>query len=109
MVKSRRWRIALLLSALGAIGLVFALRTERAAGWACETLRTELPQQIPFDVTIGRCEIEPLEQGVRVTRVALSDPITHLPVMEADEAIEYGIIDAVLTSRHAVDRTGPIR
>ena len=30
-------------------------------------------------------------------------------VMEADEAIEYGIIDSVLTSRHAVDRTGPIR
>ena len=30
-------------------------------------------------------------------------------VMEAAEAIEYGIIDAVLTSRESVDRTGPIR
>ena len=30
-------------------------------------------------------------------------------VMEVNDAIEYGIIDAVLTSRHAVDRTGPIR
>src|SRR5688572_5654513 len=30
-------------------------------------------------------------------------------VMEANDAIEYGIIDSVLTSRHAVDRTGPIR
>ena len=30
-------------------------------------------------------------------------------VMEADDAIEYGMIDSVLTSRHAVDRTGPIR
>jgi ATP-dependent protease ClpP protease subunit len=29
--------------------------------------------------------------------------------MEVDAAIEYGIIDSVLTSRHAVDRTGPIR
>ncbi len=30
-------------------------------------------------------------------------------VMEANEAIEYGIIDAVLSSRENVDRTGPIR
>ena len=30
-------------------------------------------------------------------------------VMEAQEAIEYGIIDAVLSSRANVDRTGPIR
>ena len=30
-------------------------------------------------------------------------------VMEADEALAYGIIDTVITSRQAVDRTGPIR
>jgi ATP-dependent Clp protease protease subunit len=30
-------------------------------------------------------------------------------VMEAREAIEYGIIDDMLSSREAVDRTGPIR
>ncbi len=30
-------------------------------------------------------------------------------VLEATEAIEYGIIDAVLSSRSDVDRTGPIR
>ncbi|MCB0997905.1 MAG: ATP-dependent Clp protease proteolytic subunit [Ilumatobacteraceae bacterium] len=30
-------------------------------------------------------------------------------VMEANEAIEYGIIDGVLSSRANVDRTGPIR
>jgi ATP-dependent Clp protease protease subunit len=30
-------------------------------------------------------------------------------VLEATEAIEYGIIDAVLSSRSEVDRTGPIR
>ncbi len=30
-------------------------------------------------------------------------------VMEANEAIAYGIIDDVLSSRQAVDRTGPIR
>ncbi|MFM2069971.1 MAG: ATP-dependent Clp protease proteolytic subunit [Actinomycetota bacterium] len=30
-------------------------------------------------------------------------------VMEANEAIAYGIIDDVLSSRQAIDRTGPIR
>ena len=30
-------------------------------------------------------------------------------VMEAEEALEYGIIDRVISSREAVDRTGPIR
>jgi ATP-dependent Clp protease protease subunit len=30
-------------------------------------------------------------------------------VMEADEALRYGIIDDVITSRAAVDRSGPIR
>jgi ATP-dependent Clp protease protease subunit len=30
-------------------------------------------------------------------------------VMEANEALEYGIIDTVITSRESVDRDGPIR
>ena len=30
-------------------------------------------------------------------------------VMEANEALEYGIIDTVITSRESVDREGPIR
>ena len=30
-------------------------------------------------------------------------------VMEANDALEYGIIDRVISSREAVDRTGPIR
>ena len=30
-------------------------------------------------------------------------------VMEANEALAYGIIDDVITSRDVVDRTGPIR
>jgi len=30
-------------------------------------------------------------------------------VMEANEALEYGIIDTVISSREAVDRDGPIR
>ena len=30
-------------------------------------------------------------------------------VMEAQEALEYGVIDQVITSREAVDRAAPIR
>ncbi|MFK8023720.1 MAG: ATP-dependent Clp protease proteolytic subunit, partial [Ilumatobacter sp.] len=30
-------------------------------------------------------------------------------VMEAQEALEYGIIDQVISTRDAVDRAGPIR
>jgi ATP-dependent Clp protease protease subunit len=30
-------------------------------------------------------------------------------VIEADDAVEYGIIDEVITSRNAADRTGPIK
>ena len=30
-------------------------------------------------------------------------------VLEANEALSYGIIDDVITSRHLADRTGPIR
>ena len=30
-------------------------------------------------------------------------------VLEANEALSYGIIDDVITSRDMVDRTGPIR
>ncbi len=107
MVKSRRWRIALLLSALGAIGLVFALRTERAAAFACETLRAELPLQIPFEVKIGRCELDPLEQGVRLTAVALADPTTHLPVLEADEA--YVSLRSVFLSGVTLDDVKLVR
>jgi translocation and assembly module TamB len=86
VVKSRRWRVALLLGALGALSLVFALRTERAGDWACQTLRTELPQRIPFEVAVGHCQIEPLAQAVRLTDLALSDPQTHKSVLAASEA-----------------------
>ncbi|MGA1158007.1 MAG: ATP-dependent Clp protease proteolytic subunit, partial [Ilumatobacteraceae bacterium] len=30
-------------------------------------------------------------------------------VLEANEALDYGIIDDVISTRGAVDRTGPIR
>jgi ATP-dependent Clp protease protease subunit len=30
-------------------------------------------------------------------------------VIEANEAVEYGIIDSVISSRELTDRTGPIR
>jgi ATP-dependent Clp protease protease subunit len=30
-------------------------------------------------------------------------------VIEANEAVEYGIIDEVITARHLADKSGPIR
>jgi ATP-dependent Clp protease protease subunit len=30
-------------------------------------------------------------------------------VMEAPAALEYGVIDEIISTRHTVDRTGPIR
>ncbi len=101
MKTSRRWRIALLLGALGAVGVVFALRTDRAAVWACETLRTELPKRISYDVRIDRCELDPLEQGVRLAGIALTDRQTKQPLIEADEA--YVSLRSVLLSSVTLD------
>jgi ATP-dependent Clp protease protease subunit len=52
---------------------------------------------------------EILEKHTDQTRERIHIDTDRDFVMEVDAAIEYGIIDSVLTSRHAVDRTGPIR
>jgi ATP-dependent Clp protease protease subunit len=52
---------------------------------------------------------EILEKHTDQTRERIHIDTDRDFVMEVNDAIEYGIIDAVLTSRHAVDRTGPIR
>jgi ATP-dependent Clp protease protease subunit len=52
---------------------------------------------------------EILEKHTDQTRERIHIDTDRDFVMEVTDAIEYGIIDAVLTSRHAVDRTGPIR
>ena len=52
---------------------------------------------------------EILETHTGQTRERIHTDTDRDFVMEAQEAIEYGIIDDVLTSRATVDRTGPIR
>jgi len=52
---------------------------------------------------------EILEKHTDQTRERIHIDTDRDFVMEVDAAIQYGIIDSVLTSRHAVDRTGPIR
>jgi len=52
---------------------------------------------------------EILEKHTGQTRERIHTDTDRDFVMEANEAIAYGIIDDVLTSRANVDRTGPIR
>jgi ATP-dependent Clp protease, protease subunit len=52
---------------------------------------------------------EILERHTGQTRERIHIDTDRDFVMEAPDAVEYGIIDSVLTSRQAVDRTGPIR
>ena len=41
--------------------------------------------------------------------IELCNEIIEEELATIDEALEYGIIDRVISSREAVDRTGPIR
>lgn len=82
----RRWRRALGLMALGVVGLVFLLRTERAGELVCGELRERLPGLLGLDVAIGRCELQPLSMGVRLEAVAVSQPGATAPLASADSA-----------------------
>lgn len=59
--------------ALCAVGVVLLLRTDRAGAYACEVLRERLPAALGLDVSIGRCELDPLMLSVGVHQVVLSD------------------------------------
>jgi len=82
----RRWRRALGVVALGVAGLVLLLRTDRAGELVCGELRERLPALLGLDVSIGRCQLEPLGLGVVLERVAVSKPGAATPLAAADEA-----------------------
>jgi ATP-dependent Clp protease protease subunit len=79
-------------------------RTGRSA-----TARSPTSRSRPRDHAIRDLLEEILEKHTDQTRERIHIDTDRDFVMEVDAAIEYGIIDSVLTSRHAVDRTGPIR
>lgn len=86
MTQRRRWRTALGLLALGVIGIVLLLRTDRAAAMVCEQLRTRLPEALGADVLIGRCEIDPLSASVEVHELSVTPHGAAAPLLTAERA-----------------------
>lgn len=82
----RRWRQLLAALAIVAVGLVLALRTERAGELVCEQLRTRLPAALNADVELGHCAIEPLTLSVEVTRVTVLPRGGAVPMVTVDSA-----------------------
>lgn len=82
----RKRRIALGLAVLFVLGGVLLLRTQRAWEGACTAARRELPKALGMEVGIGRCEIEPLTQAVRLYGVSAFQPGVEAPVFSVDSA-----------------------
>jgi len=82
----RRWQKALGITALLLACLVLWLRTERAGEWVCGQLRDWLPSIIDADVSLGRCEVDPLILGVRIHGVAITQRGLTEPMIVAEEA-----------------------
>lgn len=79
-------RRVLLVAALFATALVFALRTEAAGDTLCATLRREIPERLGYEVGIAKCRIDPLSQTVRLTGVSVFEPGREEPMVAAEEA-----------------------
>lgn len=86
MRQRRRWRSALGLAALAALGAVFALGTDRAGDALCAELQTRLPDALGLDVSVGRCRLNPLGLGLRLEQVRLSEPGATWALATADSA-----------------------
>ncbi len=82
---------ALLAVCLVLTALILALRTEEAAEGACAAARRHLPAVLGLDVGIGRCELDPLTQTVRLHGVSLFEPGAETPLVAADRAeVSFG-------------------
>ncbi len=86
-MKKSRWRQIVGLLALVAIGLALVVRTERVGEAACVQLRERLPAAIGADVSIGRCEIDPLTLTVKAQKVVVRLKDAAEPLVSADEAL----------------------
>ncbi|MFT3842526.1 MAG: translocation/assembly module TamB domain-containing protein [Myxococcaceae bacterium] len=99
---SRRLRRALLVLALGVVGLVCLLRTDRAGAYVCAQIQKEVPKRVPYAVKIGRCELEPLTQAVRLESVTVSEQNATEPMLTTDEA--YVSLRSVLLTGVTLDQ-----
>lgn len=86
MLPRRRWPRVVFVIALGAVGLLFVLRSEAASSQACALLRRELPGQLGLEVGVGRCQLEPLTQSVRVEGLTVFAPDSDVVLLGAEEA-----------------------
>jgi translocation and assembly module TamB len=103
----RRLRRALLILALGVVAIVLLMRTDRAGAFVCEKIHEEVPKRFPYAVSIGRCELEPLTQAVRLEEVKVTGepgPGGAPPetLLEADEA--YLSLRSVLLNAVTLDQ-----
>ncbi len=85
-MRKRRLRQALVLAALGALSGVLLLKTDRAGELLCEELRQRLPAALGAEVSIGRCEVDPLTAAVEVSRVRVTTPDRAEPLVTAERA-----------------------
>jgi autotransporter translocation and assembly factor TamB len=100
---SRRIRRALLVLALGVVAFVCLLRTDRAGAYVCSKIQEEVPKRVPYAVSIGRCELEPLTQAVRLSSVKVTEQgQTGEPLLMTDEA--YVSLRSVLLTGITLDQ-----
>jgi translocation and assembly module TamB len=81
-----RLRRVLAVVALGAVGAVFLLRTERVGALVCDELRARVPEALGLSVTIERCALDPLRLSVEVHQLALVAEGAKTPVLAAERA-----------------------
>lgn len=83
---TRRRRLWLALAVLAFVGAVLAVRTPPAWNQACALARRNLPVLLGMDVGIGRCEIDPVAQSVRLYGLSAFPPGGEEPLFFAESA-----------------------
>jgi len=84
-----RWRLLRwLILAVLVVGPLIVLRTRWAWNEACALARQRLPEVLKLDLAIGRCEIDPLRQGVKLYDVTATVPGERGPPLLTAESAE---------------------
>ncbi len=86
MSRSTWRRIFIVLAVLAFVGTVLALRTPAAWEQACTLARRNLPGLVNMDVGVGRCEIDPITQSVRLYGLSAFPEGSEEPFFVAESA-----------------------